>query len=149
MSKPIWIPKQLLKSSAFLALRTPTAHKVLAIFWTKRQMSQVGRRGKERWEVTNNGEIEFTYREAKTKYGILQGAFRDAIDELRDKGFLDIAESGAGLYKSANRYTMSERWRLYGTPDYEKPKPRPKGPMNKGFRKGNRCGRNCRKKDNC
>jgi hypothetical protein len=113
---------------------------------TKRQPVKIGRRGKEQWDIANNGEIVFTYKEAKEKYGISYGAFRDAIDELRDKGFVDIAESGAGLYKSANLYAISDRWRLYGTPEYEKPKPRPKGPMNRGFQKGNRYGRNCKKK---
>ncbi len=109
-------------------------------------MVKGGRSGKERWDITNNGEIEFTYIEAKEKYGISYGAFRNAIDELREKGFVDIAESGAGLYKSANKYSISDRWKWYGTPQYEKPKPRPKGPMNKGFKKGNKYGRNSKKK---
>lgn len=145
-SDNIWIPKTLIQSRAFRALRTPTAHVVLAIFWTKRQMVQVGRRGKGQWAVANNDEIEFTYLEADSKWGISASVFRNAIDELRNKGFLDIAESGAGLYKSKNKYTLSERWRRYGTPDYEPPKPRPKGPVNRGFKKGNRLGRNARRK---
>lgn len=142
----IWIPARLIRSRAFRALRTPTAHVVLAAFWTKRQMAKVGRSGKRRWAIANNDEITFTYAEAKGKWGISASAFRTAVDELREKGFLDIAESGAGLYKSANRYTLSNRWMFYGTPDYQPPKSRPKGPMNRGFRKGNQHGRHCRKK---
>ena len=60
------------------------------------------------------------------------------------KGFIDIVESGAGMYKSANFYSISERWRQFGTDDYKKPKPRSRIPINKGFQKGNRFGRNCR-----
>ena len=142
----IWIPKALIRSQAFRALRTPTAHLVLAAFWIKRQMVNVGRSGKKRWAIANNDEITFTYAEAKRKWGISANAFRNAIDELRAKGFLDIAESGAGLYKSTNKYRLSDRWRFYGTPDYEPPKPRPGGPMSRGFTRGNRLGRNCRKK---
>jgi hypothetical protein len=142
----VWIERRLIESPAFRALGTPTAHVVLAVFWTKRQMVKVGRRGKERWHVSNNDEITLTYREAQRKYGISASAFRNAVDELRDKGFVDIAESGAGLYKSTNKYTISDRWRLYDRPDYQPPKQRPRGPVNRGFRKGNRYGCNCHEK---
>jgi hypothetical protein len=145
-SKVVVLEQRLLKSKAYRSLRTPTAYFVLGIFMTKRQPVKVGRAGKRQWDIVNNGEITFTYKEAKEKYGISYGAFRDAIDELRDKGFVDIAESGAGLYKSANLYAISDRWRLYGTQEYEEPKPRPKGPMNRGFQKGNQYGQNCKKK---
>ncbi|MHC4098789.1 MAG: hypothetical protein ACYSU3_22360, partial [Planctomycetota bacterium] len=125
---------------------TATAIKVLMIFLTKRQCERLGRRGKEQWTIKNNGEITFTYKEAKRKYGISDGAFRNAIDDLRNKGFLDIAESGAGLYKSANKYELCDRWKLYGTQEYQPPKPRLQKPINKGFQKGNQYGRNCTKK---
>lgn len=141
----IWVERRLIESEAFLSL-SATAIKVLMIFFTKRQFEQIGRKGKEQWLIINNGQIVFTYQEAKTKYGISYSAFRNAIDDLREKGFMDIAESGAGLYKSANLYSISDRWKLYRTPEYEPPKARPKKPINKGFTKGNRYGRNCRKK---
>lgn len=130
-----------------MALRKATAHKVLAIFWTKRQMAKVGRRGKEQWDIANNGEIIFKYKkEAKEKYCMSSGAFRNAIDELREKGFIDIAATGMGVHKVTTLYRISDRWKLYGTPEYEPPKPRPKGPINRGFQKGNQYGRNCKKK---
>lgn len=144
-SKILCVEKRLLKSKAYRSLRTPTAYFVFGIFLVKRQMSHVGRSGKKQWEITNNGEITFTYKEAKAKFGISYGAFRNAIDELLEKGFIDIAESGAGLYKSANLYTISARWKLYGTPEYQKPKQRQKGPINRGFQTGNQYGRNCKK----
>ena len=56
-SANIWIPWRLIESKAFLALKTATAHKILAIFWTKRQMVEIGRKGKEQWDIANNGEI--------------------------------------------------------------------------------------------
>ena len=142
----VWVERRLIASEAYRALRTATAHRVLMIFFTKRQMTDVGHRGREKWVVTNNDEITFTYREAQVKYGISASVFRCAIDELRDKGFLDIAETGMGLYKCTNKYAVSNRWRLYGTGDYLPPKPRPRGPVNKGFHRGNQHGRNCRKK---
>ena len=144
----IWFPRDLINSKAFAALKTATSHKVLAIFYTKRQFERTGRKGKEQWHIKNNCEIRFTYKEAERKYSISYGAFRNAIDELRDKGFIDIAESGAGLHKAANLYSINDRWKLYGTPEYEKPKPRPKGPVNRGFQRGNQYGRLCKKRKN-
>lgn len=142
----IWIELGLLESKAFLALKTATAHKVLAIFWKKRQMVQVGRRGKEQWDIANNGMIVFTYIEAEKDYGISPGAFKKAIDELREKGFIDITATGMGVHKVTTLYSIGDRWRKFGTPEYQPPKARPKGPINRGFQKGNRYGRNSRKK---
>ena len=145
----IWFEGTLLESIAYRSLKTPTAYFVFGLFMKKRQWVKVGRKGKEQWDIANNGKITFPYREAKTKHGISNSTFRDAIDELREKGFIDIAESGAGLYRSENLYEISDRWRLYGTNEYRPPKPRPKGqPMHRGFQKGNKLGRNCKKKSN-
>lgn len=145
-SKVVVLEQRLLKSKAYRSLRTPTAYFVLGIFWTKRQIGKVGRKGKEQTVILNNGEITFTYKEAKEKYCISSGAFRDAIDELRDKGFIDIAATGMGVHKVTTFFSISDRWKLCGTPEYEPAKPRPKKPINRGFQKGNRYGRNCRKR---
>jgi hypothetical protein len=142
----IWFSKALIDSKAYAAIKTATAHMVLSIFFCKRQFEQIGRKGKEQWHIKNNGEIVFTYKEAQWKYGIAESTFGDAIDELLDKGLIDIAASGQGTYRVTNLYAISDRWRLYGTPDYEKPKPRPKKPINRGFQKENQYGRNCGKK---
>jgi hypothetical protein len=144
-SQNIWIERRMIESKAFLSLSV-TAVKVLMIFLTKRQCERVGRSGKKCWTIINNGEIVFTYKEAKSKYGISFSAFRNAIDELREKGFIDITASGQGTYKAANQYAISDRWRLYGMADYELPKPRPKRPINRGFKMGNQYGRNCPQK---
>ena len=139
----IWFSRELIESKAYAALKTATTHRVLALFFTKRQFESVGRKGREQWSIKNNGEIIFTYQEAKNKYGISYSAFRNAIDELIGKGFIDIADSGQGTYKLPNLYAISDRWKLYGTPEYKPPKPRPKKPINRGFQKGNRLGCNC------
>jgi hypothetical protein len=140
----IWVERALIESAAFCALKTAYAHKILDDFFTKRQFESIGRKGEKNWIIKNNGLIEFTYKEALAKYGFSEGTFRNAIDELRHKGFIDIASGGQGIYKATNLYSISNRWRNYGTPDYEQPKPRPKS-VNRGFQKGNQYGRNCYK----
>jgi hypothetical protein len=145
-SKNIWFERALIESNAFLSLKTATSHKVLSLFFIRRQCKPIGRKGKDGWIIKNNGQIFFTYEEALKSYGISYGTFRNAIDELIGKGFIDIAASGQGTYKVANLYSISNRWKNYDTPDYETPKPRHKKPINRGFQKGNQCGRNCNKK---
>ena len=143
----IWFEKQLINSKAFVELNTATAHKVLAIFFTKRQYEPDGIGRWKKWAIKNNGEIIFTYKEAKKKLGVRSDrTFAKAIDELREKGFIDIASTGMGVHKVVTLYSISDRWKLYGTPEYKQPKPRPKKPINRGFQKGNQYGRNCKKR---
>ncbi|BBO73349.1 hypothetical protein DSCW_07660 [Desulfosarcina widdelii] len=78
-------------------------------------------RGKE-WVIKNNGEIIYPYATAKHK-GINRRCFRNAIDELQEKGFLDIAEYGSGGYnRKETKYFIDDRWKAYGTPGFKPPK---------------------------
>jgi len=144
----IWFDSALLESTAYMALNAPSSIKVLSFFFLKRQFEPVGRQGKESWRLKNNGVIEFTYKEAANKYGFSASTFRNAIDELMEKGFIDIAEAGGGIYKVKNLYSISNRWQKYSTSEYVKPQGRPK-PVNRGFQKGNQLGRNCHKEKYC
>ncbi|MFC1739443.1 hypothetical protein ACFL1G_10400 [Planctomycetota bacterium] len=139
----IWLKRRLILSEAFRALKTSSSHVVLMIFMSKRDMQEAGLGKRKEWIIQNNGEITFTYKEAEQKYGISNSRFTKALDELIDKGFIDIAAPGVGVYKLSTLYSISERWKDYGTPDFVK-KERKKGTINRGFQIGNRYGRNCR-----
>ena len=146
MSKGIYLERRFIMSEAFRSLKTTSSYVALMVFMTKRQMekARVGRR--KGWIIKNNDEIVFTYDEALKNYGISDAKFTKAIDELVDKGFIDIAGTGMGVHQVATFYTISERRKEYGTPNYVVKK-RPKGTINGGFKKGNQLGRNCKKKD--
>lgn len=88
--------------------------------------------------ITNNGEIVFTYSEAK-ELGIKSSqTYYKVIRELvGDKGFIDIAEQGNWYEKKPTKFAISERWKRYGTDEYdsvEVPRILPKG---LGFQKQN------------
>ena len=51
---------------------TKTAVIVLLLFLKKRQLKDMGRQGKVRWVIVNNGEIVFPYCEAKKNMVFLQ-----------------------------------------------------------------------------
>lgn len=76
----------------------------------------------------------FPYSEAK-RLGYPTATFSKVIRELVATGFIDPQEKGGlrGNGRVANRFTMSRRWKDYGTPDFRTldwstfiPKPRKK-----------------------
>ena len=133
-------------SKAFLALKTAAAIQVLLIFCKKRRFARVGRAGKKQYEMINNGELVFTYADAKRKYGFTESRFNRAIDELVEKGFLDIAQTGAGLFKKTTFYSLGSRWLKYGTREF-KEVVRPKSRHYRfGFSRGNILGKRRKRK---
>jgi len=82
-------------------------------------MAKTGPKGREMWKQTNNGELVFTYAEAKREKGMPESTFMKCIDKLIAVGLMDIAHSGSGGKKGdTSLYAISERWRKYGTPDF-------------------------------
>lgn len=101
-------------------------------------------RHEKEWHLTNNGEIQFTYLEAKEKWGILGSRFTRAIDDLIRVGLIDIAKTGCGLHKDVTLYAISDRWKKFGTDEFVEMK-RPKRTQQYGFINKNKYGRNCKK----
>ena len=136
-SDEIWIERELLRSEAWRGL-TRTAKNVLSDFWLRRQMAQdkTPKHGL-RWVIQNNGHIEYPYSEAEEK-GIPRASFQRAIDELIEKGFLSVARTGSGVRCAATLYSLDDRWKQYGTPEFKvRKRPRKKRwARHIGFQKG-------------
>lgn len=129
----IRLPYQLESSKAYLSLTGKAPH-VLLLFLRKRKMSQVSR---GEWIITNNGEIEFTYLEAK-RYGINKGQFTRAIDQLIDRGFLSVEETGGAYRRHKSLYRLIDNWKWYGTKDFKPGEARRPDPVKRGYRKPKR-----------
>jgi hypothetical protein len=91
-------------------------------FLDKRMMKQCGtirtdgrRKSKKKWVCVNNGQIQYPYSKAEDN-GINRVQFRNAIDELQRKGFIDITHLGKGGRKPKNgtgdatKYLLDDRW---------------------------------------
>lgn len=109
----------LFESQAFRGL-SGTAKTVYFDFRLKCQLTKLktphGR--KKEWVITNNGKIQYCYSEAQ-KRGITRPRFQRAIDELVQKGFIDIHHSGQGGRKGdKSLYGISDRWRAWGTDNF-------------------------------
>lgn len=131
--KNIWFDKDLLRSSAFRSL-SKWSILVYLDFLRKRQMEPVKQRKRsDSWIIKNNGEIVYPYSEAEKK-GIGRREFRNAIDQLIRKGFLDITHHGSGGRSGdMTKYFLADRWRDYGTPSFR--------PAKKPRKKDTRTGR--------
>ena len=128
-SENIWIEREMILSPAFHKLNG-RAMEVLLLFLYRRQWKQASRKGK--WYTTNNGEIVFPYKEAKKRFKIPKSSFARAIDKLMEHGFIEIAHLGGGLIGDCTRYSISGRWRKYGTDSFVQKK-RPKDTRGFGF----------------
>lgn len=116
--KGIYLERELVTSKAWLALGS-TGKDIFLILRLRCQMSKQGRRGKENWSIDNNGELVFTYAEAKEKYSITATRFTRGIDDLLKRGFVDVAATGRGVHRLTTHYAISNRWRNYGTPHFK------------------------------
>ena len=125
----IYITRDLLESEAYRSL-SRCAMLIYQDFLAKREMVAIKRNRKTAWVINNNGEIIYPYSEAKEN-GFSNDQFRNAIDELQRKGFIDIKHQGKGGRKPAkgagdvSKYWIDDRWLDYGNEDFRPPrKPR-------------------------
>jgi len=143
----IVLEQRLVKSAVWISL-SATAKAVYLLFRTKCKMGRPpGKPGKRDWAILNNGELVFTYREAQRKYGITASRFRRALDELIEKGFIDVDATGMGVHKVTTLYGISDRWRGYGTPTFRQAKRPVPSIKNPGFKRGNELWRMASKKN--
>lgn len=119
----IYISKELLNSIAYRSL-SRCALLIYQDFMAKRIMIKIKKDKTKVWNVLNNGEISYPYLEAVNK-GFTRKQFRNAIDELQQKGLIDIKHLGKGGRKPAEgttgdstRYWIDDRWKNYGTEDF-------------------------------
>lgn len=113
------IPYPLLDSQAFRDLTYGPAIKVLLWCFEKKEfVRSPGKRGKKgRWTVLNN-PFSFKYDEAQIR-GLTNNQFAKALKELVQRGFLDLITLGSGLEHDYSEFRLSDRWRNWGTPQFQ------------------------------
>jgi len=112
-----------LQTSEVFWLMSGNSLKVLLRFYGKRKMESYGKtRRNKRWEITNNGKLVFTYKEAES-LGLSRKQFRNAIDDLISKGFLEVTFQGNGPGQPST-YKLLDRWKGYGKKDFKPGSPR-------------------------
>jgi len=103
-------------SKAYWGLKG-VATQYLSVFLGKRQMKYV--KAERTWVIRNNGKIVFPYKEAESRFGISPGRHKRALRELHAKGFIDINHLGGGMDGDCTTFSISKRWKQYGSPDFK------------------------------
>jgi hypothetical protein len=119
LNRKVWIEPEMMESEAFRSLSSK-AMWVLLRFFQKRTWSEI-RQGGRKITVYENSGLTFTYPEAN-HFGISDSQFYRSIKALIERGFLDPEHRGGsfGQGRDYSRFRLSERWRKWGTPDFEK-----------------------------
>jgi hypothetical protein len=108
----------LLHSEAYKQLKYGPAAKVLNWFHEKVRIKvDKKKRGKNRYQIVQGGEISFTYEEAALR-GLTSQKFSRALKELHRFGFIDVKKPGSGLKGDFTIFIMSQRWRNLGTSEF-------------------------------
>jgi len=108
----------LLHSKAYQDLSNGPALKVLNWFHEKIRLHIIKRkRGKNDYQIID-GDISFTYREAIFR-GLSSQQFSKALRELHVFGFIDIEKPGSALKGDWTQFTVSDRWKEYGNPNFK------------------------------
>lgn len=110
----------LIESEAFLGLSGRAAMLCLVRFHQKVYRRKVKKNKRlKSMKIMNNGEIIFTYGEA-VELRIAKRTFHRVLRELiEQKGFIDLSTPGGYYGNEPNKYAISERWRLYGTAEFQ------------------------------
>jgi hypothetical protein len=105
---------EVLHSEAYRGLNYAPALKVLNWFYEKiRFEKNTNKRGKNRYKLIRDGEINFPYLEAGFR-GLTNQKFRKALIELHRLGFIDVKKPGSAFKKGdVTIYTLSDRWKQY------------------------------------
>ena len=111
-----WFEREMFQSKAYHALNG-WAPQMLTIFLSKRNFGKSGRRGKEKRFCTNCTELEFSYSEAKSRFGITVPRFKRALDDLLAKGFISISYHGGTHRHDKSKYSLSNKWGTWAPGD--------------------------------
>lgn len=69
---------------------------------------------KNEYDFKNERDLIYTYDEMQEEWDISsRSTVTKAIDELIEKGLIDIVRSGMGIHRRPNVYAVSDRWRKW------------------------------------
>lgn len=101
----------MLKSDAYRDLSF-SARAALPHFYEKCKHEKVGGRRSKEFKHTNNGELVFTYKEAKN-LGYARATFSKVLLELQEHGFIKMTQrgfGGVGEVSATSQFALSRDW---------------------------------------
>ena len=121
LRRKAWVEPEMMESEVFRNL-SGTAMWVLLRFLQKQSWSHM-KRGGRNIKIYENSGLTFTYTEA-AHFNISGSTFHRTIKALVERGFLDVEHRGGtfghGEIKDYTRFKLSQRWKAWGTSEFEK-----------------------------
>jgi hypothetical protein len=111
--RDVFVEWEILESAAFKTL-SATGIRILLRFLQKRKWTTIKKK-----TIYENGGLVFTYAES-AEMGIKNTAFYESMKRLIEVGFIDLDHQGGCYGKDFSRYSFSERWRNYGTGNFQR-----------------------------
>lgn len=108
-----FIEREMYQSTAWMALRRTFSAKLLILFLDKRRREKQVKGQKQRHRFINLNSIDMPYSELEKKYGVCRQTITRAIDELLEKGFIEIRHHGGTYRHEKTIYALSEKWMLW------------------------------------
>jgi len=118
LKRKAWIEPDMMESEAFRSL-SGKGMWVLLRFYQKRTWEKGKTSSRRRVTIYQTDGLVFTYVEA-LEFGISKAQFHRIIKELVEKGFIEVQHQGGGVGRDYSRYRLSDGWKKYGTPEFEK-----------------------------
>ncbi len=113
LRRDVFIEWEILESAAFREL-SATGIQVLLRFLQKRKWTKMRKK-----RVYENSGLVFTYAEA-AEMGIKNTTFYKSLMRLIEVGFIDLEHQGGCFEKDRSLYSISERWRNFGTENFQR-----------------------------
>jgi len=111
----VWLEHEVIYSEPYRRL-SAKASWVFLRFLQKRSWSYADKRKRKR--IYDGKGLVFTYTEAN-HFKISTSHFLTIIKRLVELGFIDVDHQGGAYGKDYSQYNLSERWRKYGTPEFQ------------------------------
>ncbi|MHC4463582.1 MAG: hypothetical protein ACYS30_19450 [Planctomycetota bacterium] len=135
------LSKKMIRSKAFVEL-TGAAKQILLELRMRLTLEcykpsrPYGKRGDVKsFYAKNNGKLRFTYKQAQKMFEYSSSTISKAIDQLVEKGWIEIVELGCGVQRRSHKFALIKNWEQYDTPEFKPGKGKADMPVNKGFRK--------------
>ena len=105
-----YMEPEIIDSLAYKSL-SKSAQNILLGFKRRLHKTNRGDKLKPKWESTNDQELIYTYDLIQEEWSIFSRAtVVAAIDQLIERGFIDVVSTGMGKYKSTSVYGLSQRY---------------------------------------
>jgi hypothetical protein len=118
LKRKAWIEPEMMESEVYRSLSGKAMWVVQRFHqkmnWEKKKMPGSG----TKLNFYEKGGLVFTYDEA-FHFGISRSRFHTIIKKLVEKGFIEVEHQGGGRGRDYSRYRLSDRWRKWGTPEFE------------------------------